>query len=138
MLTLSLPDCSESTKISLLVPLSACSNMAMSNYVIEIPDSAAVVSDWDQLYAESAKYPLSMMVKYGGYVIEVDGQNVLATNDNMTKEVADKMASLPPREQDEDNIGTMVEMDSPPSNGGGRDLHERACSNPDASLARAV
>ena len=82
--------------------------MATTNYTVPLPETAVVVSTWNALHAEGAKYPDSMLIgKYGGFVIEVNDIIMLATDDNMTAEVDAKLASLPPlADEEEDSGGT--------------------------------
>lgn len=76
--------------------------MPTANYTIEIPETAVIVDTWDALSAEAAKYPWSMLQpKYNGNVIEVDGIIKLATTDQLSKQIEDRVASIPaPREEE--------------------------------------
>ncbi|WKT52651.1 hypothetical protein QSH57_003213, partial [Fusarium oxysporum f. sp. vasinfectum] len=59
-----------------------------AKYTIKIPKDAIWVTNWDQLHEMGAKYPDTALVeKYGGNVIEVDGKIVLATDEEMTKQI---------------------------------------------------
>lgn len=58
---------------------------------MEIPSSAIGASDWDSLYAGADIFPdSSLLNKYGGLVMEVDGAIVLAVDDDFIQEVTNK------------------------------------------------
>ena len=70
--------------------------LSLSGYTIDIPDTAVIVSDWDSLHAETERFPDSMLMpKYGGNVIEVDGQIMLATTQDLTLEIQKVVDSIP-------------------------------------------
>ncbi|KAM5385212.1 hypothetical protein ACJZ2D_001173 [Fusarium nematophilum] len=99
--------------------------MATSNYTIELPLSAVIVTTWDEFHTEGRKYPNSAVVpKYGGFVIEVDEEIKMATDEKMTQEVAEKLASLSLRDDGEAADGV---EESPE---GGPSLEKRRCSHP--------
>ena len=76
--------------------------MSLSNYTVTIPNTAVIVDNWDMLHAEASKFPWRMLEpKYGGNVIEVDGVIKLATTDELSKQIEDKMASLPPSTEEQ-------------------------------------
>jgi len=61
--------------------------MCTENYTIMLPESAVIVSSFDHLHDEGfkAKYQGNgLLGAYGGFVIEVDGEIMLALDDNMT------------------------------------------------------
>ena len=61
-----------------------------NGYTVELPSSAVVVSDWDSLKAETARYPETALVyKYGGWVVEVDDVIVLAVDESMIQDITD-------------------------------------------------
>lgn len=68
---------------------------------MEIPSSAVVVSDWESLHEEGAKYPEAALVyKYGGWVIEVDSVIVLAVEGSLSQEITDKDPEAVEEDQD--------------------------------------
>lgn len=70
-----------------------------TSYTTNLPSSATIVSDWDGLWREGVKYPDSALVnKYGGWVIEVDNEVVLAIDDSFIQAVVD--AGSAPAEED--------------------------------------
>ncbi|KAF4333484.1 hypothetical protein FBEOM_12692 [Fusarium beomiforme] len=72
-----------------------------AKYTVEIPKDAIWVTDWDQLHEMGAKYPDTALVeKYGGNVIEVDGKIVLATDEEMTKQIEDLVKELEKNDKD--------------------------------------
>jgi hypothetical protein len=117
--------------------------VSLHGYNIDIPNSAVVVSDWETLYSEAAKFPnTALEPKYGGNVIEVDGQIVLATDEEMTRQVNAKFDAVPPLTAEEElefeqlmeqyNNGSYVpEKRSCLQNGGeaSKKLQKRSCSH---------
>ncbi|KAF5552252.1 hypothetical protein FNAPI_7167 [Fusarium napiforme] len=77
---------------SLLTTLLAVS-MANAKYTVEIPEDAVWVTNWDELQA-APRFAGVLLPKYGGFVIEVDEKIVLATNEQMSKEVLDLLTDL--------------------------------------------
>jgi hypothetical protein len=79
------------------------SALALSGYTVEVPETAIIVSDWESLQTEVEKFPDSMlMTKYGGNVIEVDGQIMLATTQDLTLEIQKVVDALPAFTPEED------------------------------------
>ncbi|KAF5642250.1 uncharacterized protein FTJAE_3725 [Fusarium tjaetaba] len=77
---------------SLLTTLLAGS-MANAKYTVEIPEDAVWVTNWDELQA-APRFAGVLLPKYGGFVIEVDEKIVLATDEQMSKEVLDLLTDL--------------------------------------------
>lgn len=76
--------------------------MSLTNYTINIPETAVIIDSWDTLRSEAGKYPWSMLEpKYGGNVIEVDGTIKLATTDELSKQIEEKLASISPATDEE-------------------------------------
>jgi hypothetical protein len=76
--------------------------MSLSNYTIDIPETAVIVDNWDTLHAEGSKYPWRMLEpKYGGNVIGVDGVIKLVTTDELSKQIEEKMTSIPPHTEEQ-------------------------------------
>ncbi|KAM4063736.1 hypothetical protein HRG_006852 [Hirsutella rhossiliensis] len=99
--------------------------MVTSNYVIEISETAIIVSIWDEFHVEAAKFSGEMVLaKYGGFVIEIGGDIKLATDDNMTREVAQNFEPLPPLSDDEEVLGERTPQPN------SRSLEKRMCSHP--------
>jgi hypothetical protein len=69
--------------------------LVLSGYTVEVPETSIIVSDWASLQTEVEKFADSMlMAKYGGNVIEVDGQVMLATTQDLTLEIQKMVDSL--------------------------------------------
>ncbi|KAG9506393.1 hypothetical protein J7337_003376 [Fusarium musae] len=67
--------------------------MANAKYTVEIPEDAVWVTNWDELQA-APRFAGVLLPKYGGFVIEVDEKIVLATDEQMSKEVLDLLTDL--------------------------------------------
>jgi L-2-hydroxyglutarate oxidase LhgO len=66
-----------------------------AKYSIEIPKDVIWVTNWDQLHEIGANYPDTALVeKYGGNIIEVNGKIVVATDEEMTKQIDDLIKEL--------------------------------------------
>ncbi|KAF9772560.1 hypothetical protein IL306_009716 [Fusarium sp. DS 682] len=66
-----------------------------AKYTVEIPKDAIWVTNWDQLHEMAAKYQDTALVqKYGGNAIEVNGKIILATDEEMTKQIDDLIKEL--------------------------------------------
>ncbi|EWG55282.1 hypothetical protein FVEG_17487 [Fusarium verticillioides 7600] len=66
-----------------------------AKYSIEIPKDAIWVTNWVQLHEVGANYHDTALVeKYGGNVIEVNGKIVVATDEEMTKQIDDLIKEL--------------------------------------------
>jgi hypothetical protein len=90
-----------------LVLFFALSVMATTTYNTGIPESAIIVSSWETFYKEAGHYPNSAMEdKYGGYVIEVDGKIVVATDDAMTENIRSHLADIEARDEEASSDGT--------------------------------
>lgn len=74
--------------------------MSVDHYTVELPASAVIVTTWEELYSEAKKYPdTALFTRYGGNVIEVDGDIKMATDKYMTEQIAQKMASIKAMEE---------------------------------------
>ncbi|KAF4953952.1 hypothetical protein FGADI_5601 [Fusarium gaditjirri] len=83
-------------------------SMVNAKYTIEIPEDAVWVTNWNKLHA-AARFErvLFPQVKYGGFVIEVDENIVLATDEQMSKDVLELLTGLQKNEaQPEDEQTT--------------------------------
>ncbi|KAF5700852.1 hypothetical protein FMUND_14170 [Fusarium mundagurra] len=90
--------------LSLLATLLSGS-MVSAKYSVEIPDDAVWVTNWDELHA-APRFGGVLLPKYGGFVIEVDEKIVLATDEQMSKEVLDLLTHLEknePQPEEEQN-----------------------------------
>ncbi|KAI1935650.1 hypothetical protein LOZ66_005190 [Ophidiomyces ophidiicola] len=96
--------------------------MSTANYTIELPKTAIIVTTWVEYHTEAAILDYMVIPKYGGYVIEIDGEIKLATDDNMTKLIKAKLDSLTPLEGSD--------VDEPQSSDNTNHLQKRRCSHP--------
>jgi hypothetical protein len=77
--------------------------MSLASYTIEIPETAIIVSDRETLYAAATEFPDSALSsKYGGNIMEVDGRVVLATDEEMTRQINAKYDVIPPLTKEEE------------------------------------
>ncbi|KAF5685747.1 ankyrin protein [Fusarium denticulatum] len=89
--------------ISSLITTLLAGSMVNAKYTVEIPEDAVWVTNWDELHA-APRFGGVLLPKYGGFVIEVDEKIVLATDEQMSKEVLDLLTDLEendPRPEDE-------------------------------------
>ncbi|KAM0714167.1 hypothetical protein Q7P37_010316 [Cladosporium fusiforme] len=93
---------------SVFTLLTLCGNViagSVSGYATTIPESAVIVSDWTSLYTGIAKYPDSILdEKYGGRVIEIEGKIVLATDDDMTRQINEKIDAFGPTTAEDEEL----------------------------------
>ncbi|KAH7222590.1 uncharacterized protein BKA55DRAFT_546102 [Fusarium redolens] len=79
--------------ISSLFTTLLAGNVVSAKYTVEIPEDAVWVTNWDELHA-APRFEGVLLPKYGGFVIEVDEKIVLATDEQMSKEVFDLLTDL--------------------------------------------
>lgn len=66
----------------------ASSAVSLANYIVEIPSSAKICSDWPSLEAAIRQLHGSRLVEeYGGFVIEEAGVILFACDEKMSEEV---------------------------------------------------
>ncbi|KAF5247348.1 hypothetical protein FANTH_6439 [Fusarium anthophilum] len=95
--------CWLSIYVSSLLTTLLASSMVNAKYTVKIPVDAVWVTNWDELHA-APRFRGVLLPKYGGFVIEVDEKIVLATDEQMSKEVLDLLTDLEkndPRHEDE-------------------------------------
>ncbi|KAF5974914.1 hypothetical protein FCOIX_7953 [Fusarium coicis] len=80
-------------------------SMASAKYTVEVPEDAVWVTNWDELQA-APRFAGVLLPKYGGFVIEVDEKIVLATNEQMSKEVLNLLTDLEKKDPQPDDKQT--------------------------------
>ncbi|KAF4417042.1 hypothetical protein FACUT_12520 [Fusarium acutatum] len=97
--------------ISSLLTALVTGSVVSAKYTVKIPDDAVWVTNWDELHA-APRFGGVLLPKYGGFVIEVDERIVLATDEQMSKEVLDLLTDLEKNEpQPEDEQTTPNKRD---------------------------
>lgn len=77
----------KSTEIRTPTFHSPSSGVALNNYIVEIPESAKICSSWPALSLAATQRPHDILEqKYWGFVIEVDGVIVVATDEELSAE----------------------------------------------------
>ncbi|KAH7174050.1 uncharacterized protein B0J16DRAFT_351275 [Fusarium flagelliforme] len=79
--------------ISSLFTTLLAGSMVNAKYTVEIPEDAVWVTNWDELHG-APRFGGVLLPKYGGFVIEIDEKIVLATDEQMSKEVLDLLTDL--------------------------------------------